>query len=68
MSGLRVKVFSGVPAEVERKINEWIKDAKPTVLLEEAKRDKRLHVVHAHCVGLREHLCIVVFYELPKEV
>jgi hypothetical protein len=63
-----VKIFSGVPETVERDVNEWIKNAKPTVLLEEVKKDKRLHVVHAHCVGLREHLCIVIFYETPEEV
>lgn len=65
---MRVKIFSGSPAEVEKEMNEWIRDAKPTVLFEEAKRDKRIHVVHAHCVGLVHRLCIVVFYELPEEI
>lgn len=64
---MRVKVFSGLPKDVEKDLNEWIRDAKPTVLLEEAKRENRLHVVHAHCVGLLDKLCIIVFYEAPEE-
>lgn len=65
---MRVKIFSGLPSEVEAELNEWIRDAKPTVLREEARRDKRLHVVHAHCVGLGDKLCIVVFYEASEEL
>lgn len=65
---MRVKVFCDLPDAVEKQVNEWIRDAKPTVLFEEAKRDKRIHVVHAHCVGLVDKLCIIIFYEAPEEV
>ena len=65
---MRVKIFYGVPSEVERELNMWIRYAKPTVLFEEAKAEKRIHVVHAHCVGLMDKLCIVVFYEAPEEL
>jgi len=65
---LRVKIFSGSPGEVEKELNEWIRDAKPTVLREEAKAEKRLLVVHAHCVGLADRLCVVVFYEAAEEI
>lgn len=65
---MRVKIFSGLPSEVEKELNEWIRDAKPTVLREDAKREGRLLVHHAHCVGLEDKLCVVVFYEAPEEV
>jgi hypothetical protein len=65
---MRVKVFYGLPSEVERELNEWIRDAKPTVLFEQAKQEKVVHVVHAHVVGLLDKLCIVVFFEAPEEL
>ena len=65
---MRVKIFYGLPSEVERELNMWIRDARPTVLLEEAKKLKSPHVVHAHCVGLGNKLCIIVFYEAPEEL
>lgn len=68
MKELRVKIFEGSPSEVEQKLNQWIKNAKPTVLLEEARAEKRLHVVHAHCVGLLDKLCVLIFYEAPEEL
>jgi len=65
---LRVKIFYGEPSKVEVELNNWIRDKKPSVVLSEAKRLSVAHVVHAHCVGLGDKLCVVVFYESPYEL
>lgn len=65
---MRVKIFEGLPSEVEKELNMWIRDAKPTVLREEATAEKRLLVHHAHCLGLGDKLCIVIFYEAVEEL
>lgn len=62
------KIFSGEPAKVEQELNKWIKDAKPTVLIEESKAEKRIRVLHVHVTGLLDKLCIVIFYVPPEEL
>ncbi|MCL6579952.1 MAG: hypothetical protein K6T73_11360 [Candidatus Bathyarchaeota archaeon] len=65
---MRVKIFYDHPLQVEEKLNQWIHDKKPSVLFAEAKKLKVPHVVHCHCVGLGDKLCVVVFYESPEEL
>lgn len=69
---VKCKVFYDTPRAIERLVNKWIKDAKPSPLRREAE-ESGVYLLHTHVLAFPsgsewkdeypDKLCVVFFYE-----
>lgn len=65
---VKCKIFYDTPKAVERLVNEWIKDAKPSPLRREAE-ESGIYLLHTHVLAFpsgrdgEDKLCVAFFYE-----
>lgn len=64
----KCKIFYGEPQAVERMVNKWIKNVKPSPLRMESE-ESGIHLLHTHVLAFPsgrekppDKLCIVFFY------